>query len=96
MAIKHIHGTVSGSGEIISGKGFRVEKFQQGFYAVVFDQPFSGEPTPVCTIFGPPWKTFNLSIAIVEILPDNFICVTSSQDRPIDTGFSFIVVHEEG
>ncbi len=94
MADKHIYGTVGVNGNIISGKGFSVDRIQDGNYYVRFDQPLDGEPSPVCTIFGPPWRTFNMSIAIVEAFPDGFICVTSTPDRPVDCGFTFLVVGE--
>ena len=92
MAIKHIYGTVGLNGNVISGEDFKVHRLQKGTYIVEFEEPFSAKPTSVCTIFGPPWKTFNLSITIVEILESHFICVTSTPDRLLDCDFTFIAI----
>ncbi len=76
------------------GSGFRCKKVSQGTYIVEFDQPFNEMPAPVCTVFGPPWATFNLSTAIVDVTPSMFVCLTSTERMPQDSGFTFIVVGE--
>ncbi len=88
---QHIYGTVERDGSSIAGEGFRCRKLQEGTYLVEFDQPFDKPPVPVCTVYGPPWITFNLSSAIIEASQHHFVCITSSPDRPVDSGFSFIV-----
>lgn len=95
MATRQIYGTVDRSGNLISGNGFNVQKLQEGTYVVMFEKPFQDAVTPVATVYGPPWQTFNMSIAIVEIIPDSFICLTSTPDRPVDCGFTFTVIGEE-
>ncbi len=88
---QHIYGSVERDGHIVAGEGFRCQKLQEGTYLVEFEQPFAKQPVPTCTVFGPPWATFNLSTAVIEVTPHHFICITSSPDRPIDAGFTFIV-----
>lgn len=88
---QHIYGAVSPDGSPMWGEGFHVDKIKEGTYVVRFERPFGSQPAAVCTVLGPEWMTFHLSVAIVDIQPDLFICVTSSPDRPIDCGFTFIV-----
>ena len=88
---QHIYGAIGPDGSPMWGEGFVSHKIKEGTYIVEFKQPFAKEPAPVCTVFGHEWKTFNLSVAIVEINPSYFICITSSPDRPVDCGFTFIV-----
>ena len=87
---QHIYGCVERDGSLVSGEGFRCHKIQEGTYMVEFEQPFAKPPAPICTVFGPPWLTFNLSAAIVDVDPYRFVCITSSPDRPMDAGFTFI------
>ncbi|NER35635.1 MAG: hypothetical protein F6J93_16860 [Oscillatoria sp. SIO1A7] len=87
---QHIYGAVGPDGNPFWGEGFVSKKIKEGTYYIEFKQPFGSLPAPVCTIFGNEWKTFNMSVAIVDVNPSCFICVTSSPDRPIDCGFTFI------
>ncbi|NES92071.1 hypothetical protein, partial [Okeania sp. SIO2B9] len=72
------------------GEGFESQKIKEGTYIIKFECPFDGIPAPVCTITGNEWKTFNMSVAIVEVNPEYFICITSSPHQPIDCAFTFI------
>ena len=92
MATQQIYGGVSPDGNIMSGQGFQCQKIKEGTYIIKFEKPFGQIPAPVCTISGSEWRTFDKSVAIVEIMPFHFICVTSSPDRPVDCAFQFIVV----
>ena len=87
---QHIYGGVNPNGDKWFGEGFESQKIKEGTYCIKFERPFAGIPAPVCTITGNEWKTFNMSVAIVEVNPECFICVTSSPDRPIDCHFTFI------
>jgi hypothetical protein len=95
MATRQIYGTIAPDGNVMSGAGIQCRKIKEGTYIVEFEQPFGREPAPVCTVYGHEWMTFNLSVAIVEVTPQYFICVTSSPDRPTDCAFQFIVVGDE-
>lgn len=88
---QHLYGGIDPGGNIWFGEGFSTEKIKEGTFVIRFDQPFSELPAPVCTINGHEWKTFDKSVAIVEIELDYFICVTSTMDRPDDCAFTFIV-----
>ena len=89
---RHIYGGVGPDGNCWFGEGFTSQKIKEGTYIVKFDPPsFSGTPAPICTINGYEWKTFNMSVAIVEVNPEYFICITSSPHQPIDCAFTFIV-----
>ncbi|NEP29904.1 hypothetical protein [Moorena sp. SIO3I6] len=90
----HIFGVVKPHGGILSGKGFKVDKKQQGFYLITFDQPFAECPGVTCTIYGDSWRSFQMSISVVDIEPEYFVCQTSTPDRPVPSGFSFIAVGE--
>ncbi|NEO72285.1 MULTISPECIES: H-type lectin domain-containing protein [unclassified Moorena] len=90
----HIFGVVRENGDILSGKGFKVDKKRDGIYFVVFDQPFAEIPGVTCTISGHSWLSFQMSISVVDIRPNYFVCQTSTPDRPEDSGFSFIAVGE--
>ena len=94
MAISQIQGLVDRDGRVISGEGFRCDRIQEGTYIVHLERPFAGLPVPVCTVYGPPWVTFNMSVAVVEAQPNMFVCLTSTPDRPVDCGFTFIVSGE--
>lgn len=87
---QHIYGSVAQDGNPMSGEGFQSKRIKDGTYIIEFDQQFKGNPAPVCTIAGPEWVTFNLSVAIVDVSEKHFICVTSSPVRPIDSSFTFI------
>lgn len=93
MASRHLYGIVDENGNIISGSGgFRSQKIDRGMYVIEFDSPFNSLPVPVCTIFGHPWRTFNMSPAVLnDISPYHFICLTSTPDQPEDCGFSFSI-----
>ena len=87
---QHIYGGVSTDGSLWFGEGFKSRKIKEGTYLIEFNQPFGSRPAPVCTITGHEWRTFNLSVAIVDVSEGHFICVTSSPDRPVDSYFTFI------
>ncbi|MDJ1169087.1 hypothetical protein PMG71_06575 [Roseofilum sp. BLCC_M154] len=87
---QHICGAVSPNGNPYFGEGFNSRKIKEGTYLVEFEKPFGKNPAPICTVFGSEWKTFNMSVAIVDLSPTHFICVTSSPDRPVDCAFTFI------
>ncbi len=87
---QHIYGGVGSDGKLWFGEGFTSERIKEGTYLVKFERPFDGLPAPVCTIAGNEWRTFNLSIAIVNLSPEHFICVTSSPEIPVDSHFTFI------
>lgn len=89
---EHVYGAVSPDGQKMWGEGFEVKKISTGTYLVEFQQPFSSHPAPVCTVSGPPWQTFNMSAAIVDVNPTNFVYMTSTSNQPADTGISFVVV----
>ena len=91
MAQHIIYGAVSENGEKLLGEGFRCQKIQQGTYLINFERPFTQKPVPVCTIFGAQWQTSNKSIAIIEIDPSSFVCITSLSEEPADSGFTFTV-----
>jgi hypothetical protein len=90
MEMQQVYGVIGPDGQTISGQGFQLRKIRFGLYLVEFERPFAQEPATVCTILGNEWQTFNLSIAILEVTPDYFVCGTSSPDRPEDCGFTFI------
>ncbi|NEP04483.1 MULTISPECIES: hypothetical protein [unclassified Okeania] len=92
--IQHIYGAVHPDGNIMFGEGFRSRRIWQGTYLIEFERPFVKQPAPVCTIQGPEWKTFNMSVAIVEVMPYHLVVVTSSPDRPDDCGFTLIAFGE--
>ena len=94
MAIQHIYGCVNPDGSVKWGEGFRCQKLGEGTYMVQFEHPFSKQPTPTCTIFGPPWATFNISAALVEVTADQFFCLTSTPMQPANCGFTFVVLGE--
>ncbi len=88
---QHIYGGVSEDGKIWFGEGFRSRKIKEGTYVIEFEQPFAKLPAPVCTINGYEWRTFDKSVAIIEIWEGGFICTTSSPRMPEDCVFTFIV-----
>lgn len=88
---QHIYGSVGRDGNKWFGEGFISRKLKEGTYLIEFERPFREMPTPVCTIMGPEWLTFDKSVAIVDISPNHFICVTSTPHRPADCDFTFIV-----
>ena len=90
----HIFGLVKANGEILSGKGFKVDKKRSGIYIIAFDQPFAEFPGVTCTIYGDSWLSFQMSVAVLEINPNFFVCQTSTPTLPQDSGFSFIAVGE--
>ncbi len=87
---QHIYGGVSPDGKVWFGEGFKSHKIKEGTYVIDFDRPFGPIPAPVCTVNGHEWQTFDKSVAIIEVTPQHFICVTSSPERPVDCGFTFI------
>ncbi|NET58044.1 MAG: hypothetical protein F6K47_18380 [Symploca sp. SIO2E6] len=88
---QHIYGGVAPNGLVMFGDGFTSHKIKEGTYIIEFEHHFGLLPAPVCTINGPEWKTFNLSITVVDVAPYHFVCVTSSPDRPVNCAFTFIV-----
>jgi hypothetical protein len=95
VAIQQIYGQVTKDGTRLSGARFQSKKLDVGTTIIEFEKPFSSLPTPVCTVTGQTWKGLEISIVILEITPDHFICATSSEQRPIDCAFTFIVFGEE-
>ncbi|MEL7036606.1 MAG: hypothetical protein AAFO04_13435 [Cyanobacteria bacterium J06592_8] len=90
---RHVYGLVDDRGSIIQGSGFRVQRFDNGFYLVEFSTPFNSVPVVVATTFGHPWSTFNISTAIADdVSSHHFFCLTSTPERGVDCGFSFIVI----
>ena len=91
---RQVYGTVGSQGEIHSGSGFRVTRWDTGYYQVEFDQPFHQVPVVVATVSGHPWRTFNMSTAISDHVGHGafFFCLTSTPDRTEDCGFSFIAI----
>ena len=91
---RQIHGIVDRYGHIISGSGdFEVIKFDIGFYAVQFFQPFNNVPTAVSTVWGNTWTVFNMSTSILDdISPYHFVCLTSTPERAEDCGFTFTAI----
>ncbi|MDY6804510.1 MAG: hypothetical protein SXA11_11980 [Cyanobacteriota bacterium] len=87
---QHIHGGVDARGNKMWGDGFRSKQLGTGAYVIEFDRSFSGQPTAVCTIYGNPWYTFNISVAVIEINPWQFICFTSKPGDVVDCDFTFI------
>jgi hypothetical protein len=87
---QHIYGCVGENGDIYFGEGFKSHKIKEGTYIIEFERPFGKTPAPTCTIYGYEWRTFNLSVALVEVTEKCFICVTSSPDRPVDSAFTFV------
>ena len=91
---QHLYGGINPDGSIWFGEGFSAKQLKEGTYVVYFEQSFRTKPAPVCTIVGAEWKTFNLSVAITEILPFHFVCVTSTSKHPVDCHFIFNVFGE--
>ncbi|NEQ16117.1 MULTISPECIES: hypothetical protein [unclassified Moorena] len=94
---EHIFGLVDKNGKIISCKdpknpGFTVDKKRGGVYIINFDQAFAECPGVTCTIYGYSWISYQMSISVVEIERNRFVCQTSTPDHPQDSGFSFIAV----
>ncbi|NET61594.1 MAG: hypothetical protein F6K47_37380 [Symploca sp. SIO2E6] len=89
--IQHVYGGINPDGTKWCGEGFRLRKLRQGLYLIEFERHFVELPIPICTIFGPEWETFDKSISIVDIETSQFVCATSSMDKPVDCGFTFIV-----
>ena len=88
---QHIYGGVWSDGVTWFGEGFKSRKIKEGTYVIEFAQPFSKIPAPVCTINGYEWKTFDKSVAIIEIWEGGFIVTTSDPKMPMDCTFTFIV-----
>ena len=95
MATQQIYGAVNPDGGIMSGQGFQSRKIKEGTYVIEFEKPFGSLPAPVCTISGYEWRTFDKSVAIIEIWEQGFICTTSDPRMPVDCAFQFIVVGDE-
>lgn len=93
-AHQHIHGAVDARGNKMWGDGFRSRRMDTGAYLIEFDKPFREQPTAVCTIYGDPWYTFDISVAIIEINPWQFICFTSKPGDVVDCNFTFIAFGE--
>ncbi|MEO1432842.1 MAG: hypothetical protein AAFS12_00950 [Cyanobacteria bacterium J06632_19] len=87
---QHVYGGVDPSGGMMFGEGFKSRKIKDGTYLIEFERPFRANPAPVCTIFGHEWRTFDKSVALVDVSPQHFICVTSSPNYPEDSGFTFV------
>jgi len=89
-----IAGVIGADGSKKQGEGFQAVRKFTGNYQIQFDQPFKEASVPVCTIIGSQSTTSNLSVAIVERLPESFTCVTSTPESPINCGFTFSVFGE--
>ncbi|MBZ8181212.1 hypothetical protein [Oscillatoria salina] len=70
-------------------------KISEGTYLIEFQQPFSQNPVATATIYGSPWQTFNISVAIIEVSPYHCIYLTSTPDRPVDCGTMVMIMGEE-
>lgn len=88
---QHIYGGVWSDGSMWFGEEFQSRKLKDGTYVIEFKQPFAKIPVPVCTIYGNEWKTFDKSIAVIEVWEGGFICTTSSPKMGEDCAFTFIV-----
>ena len=95
MATRHVYGAIDPNGGVPSGQSFQCRNMGQGTYHVEFERPFAQPPSPVCTVFGPPWQTFNLSAAIVNANPGSRVYSTSSPNMPQDCGVSIIIVDDD-
>ena len=91
---QYITGVIGADGSKKQGEGFQSVKKFTGNYQIQFDRPFKEASVPVCTIIGSQSTTSNLSVAIVERLPESFTCVTSTPESPINCGFTFSVFGE--
>ncbi|NEO85672.1 MAG: hypothetical protein F6J87_15690 [Spirulina sp. SIO3F2] len=89
-----VTGTVAPSGDVLVGEGFKARQIKYGTYLVEFERPFAQDISPVCTIVGNEWQTFNLSIAILDVSNKYFICSTSNPNQPVDCAFNFSVFGE--
>lgn len=87
---QHIYGAIDKGGNPLWGEGFTSRAIAVGLYVVEFKQPFRENPSVTCTIFGPEWETFNLSVAIVDLTPWYFVCTTSLPDNRQRSAFTFI------
>ncbi|MDJ0516091.1 MAG: hypothetical protein QNJ74_07420 [Trichodesmium sp. MO_231.B1] len=87
----HIYGGVNADGTKMEevGEDFSSEKTSTGTYKITFDTTFKGNPVPVCTIYGVDGTSYK-SVAITEITPEYFTCVTSNPNAPADCAFTFI------
>lgn len=92
--IQIVTGFVERDGRQVSGEGFKSQRIRVGLYAVEYDRPFSSRPTPVVSITGSEWATFQMSAAILEINEDYLIVGTSTPERPEDCAFTFNVTGE--
>ena len=95
MATRTIFLAGSPDGQKMWGEGATCKKISTGTYMIEFDQPFKGYPVPVVTVSGPPWQTFNMSAAIIDVNPHNCVLLTSSPNQPVDAGFSIIIAGSE-
>ena len=91
---QYITGVIGADGSKKQGEGFQVVRKFAGNYQIQFEQPFKEASVPVCTIIGSQSTTSNLSVAIIERLPESFTCVTSTPESPINSGFTFSVFGE--
>ncbi|NEP32265.1 hypothetical protein [Moorena sp. SIO3B2] len=87
-----LFGVVKTHGGILSGEGFKVKKGRTGTYEITFDKEFAQIPGVTCTIYGDSWKSYQMSISVVDIQDYYFVCETSTPDSLADSAFSFIAV----
>lgn len=86
-----ISGMVAPDGTASKGVGFSVRRMQPGTYVIEFERPFHEQPIPVATIAGQEWHTFDKSIAVIMNEPNAALVMTSTDNRPVDCGFTFMV-----
>ncbi|EGJ34938.1 MULTISPECIES: hypothetical protein [Moorena] len=89
---RELYGAVNSDGQVWYGEGFKSRELDGGIYLIQFQEGFQSLPAPTVSIYGSPWKTFNMSAAIVEVGPDYLVVQTSSPDRPADSAFTFTVI----
>ena len=94
IAEVQVAGIVDRSGNaIVSGEEFSCNRLQSGHYLISFHSPLPETAVPVATVVGSPWETFQMSVAIVNISPNDIVLVTSTPNQPEDCGFSFMVTY---
>ncbi|WP_424096711.1 hypothetical protein [Moorena producens] len=89
---REVYGAVDSDGSVMYGKGFTTNKIQDGFYIIEFQEDFLSKPAPTVSVYGAPWRTFNMSAAIIDVSPDQFFVVTSTPERPVNSAFTFTVI----
>ena len=92
MEQRLITGIVDASGNPkVSADDFTSCRLKEGVYVVEFKQPLPYTAVPVATVMGRGWKTFNMSIAILDVTPSNIVVATSNSNQTVDCDFSFLI-----